>query len=240
MSVPSMLPPSASSLSGELVPAVRTPDAERVLAAVTGLVLCGGRSRRMGADKATLVFDGSRFVDRSVAALASVATRVLLATGARTRFEELRLECVLDEVADAGPLAGLAAGLAAARTRFVAVLACDMPFASGALVAALVERAVRDDLDAAVYRAGSGIEPLCAVYSTDCLDAVRAALLAGERRVNSFWAGAAGSRTLDIRTFDAVELGLGRDADAWVENVNTPDDLARVVARRPRTGRRSA
>lgn len=240
MAVPSMKTSSAASPRAEFVPAAEAADPERLRAAVTGLVLCGGKSRRMGADKATLVFDGSRLVERSVAALSEVSTRVVLASGVRARFGELGLECVLDEVEDAGPLAGLAAGLAAARTRYVAVLACDMPFASGALVAALAKRARRDDLDAAVYRADSGVEPLCAVYSTNCLEAVRDALRAGERRMRSFWTGSVGARALDIRTFDAVELGLEREADVWVENVNTPDDFARVVAQGPRTGRRSA
>ncbi|MCC6407263.1 MAG: molybdenum cofactor guanylyltransferase [Planctomycetes bacterium] len=200
-------------------------------AEVTGVLLCGGKSRRMGVDKTELVLDGRRLIDRAVATLERVASKVLLASGERPRFPELGWECVLDARPDLGPLAGLAAGLAAARTRWVAVLACDMPHAAPELLAALLDRARRDGLDGAVLRTSAGAEPLCAVYSTACVGAARDALERGERRMNSFWGGNDGLRRLQVLAFDAAELGLALDVERQAVNLNTPTDLARERAR---------
>ncbi|MBI5434465.1 MAG: molybdenum cofactor guanylyltransferase [Planctomycetes bacterium] len=200
-------------------------------AEVTGVLLCGGKSRRMGVDKTELVLDGRRLVDRGVATLKRVASDVLLASGESARFPELGCRCVLDARADLGPLAGLAAGLAAARTRWVAVLASDMPHAGPELFEALLARAQRDGLDGAVLQTSAGAEPLCAVYSTACVDAIGDALARGERRMNSFWNGNDGLRRLQVLAFDAAELGLAVDVERQVVNLNTPADLARERAR---------
>lgn len=209
-------------------------------AEVTGLLLCGGKSRRMGEDKAVIELDGRRLIDRAAAALGSVAQRVVLASGAAKRFPELGLECVLDESADAGPLAGLAAGLAAAHTRFVAVLACDMPHAGSEVLDALLARAQHAGLDGAVFQTAGGAEPLCAVYSTACLGAVRDALERGERRMNSFWTGRDGLRQLQVKTFTTAELALAVDAERQAQNLNTPQELAQERARARKNDRRSA
>lgn len=187
----------------------------------------------MGADKAEIVLDGARLIDRAVRALEPLAERVLLASGERERFGELGRECVLDERGGAGPLAGLAAGLAASRTRWIALLACDMPFASSELLGALLERARRQGLDGAVFESSSGPEPLCAIYSVACLGAVRDALERGERRMSSFWSGRDGLRALRVERFGAGELGLDASADRQALNLNTPEELAQARASTP-------
>ena len=86
---------------------------------VSGLVLCGGHSRRMGSDKALLPLGGQRLIDFPLGALAQVAGSTSLAVGSTERYGELGLSQVLDDPAwgDAGPLAGLLAGAMAWRLR---------------------------------------------------------------------------------------------------------------------------
>src|SRR5262245_16634368 len=113
---------------------------------LTGLVLCGGKSRRMGSDKAALAVGGGTLIEHAVAVLSGIAGETLLACGPSERYAELGLPRVLDRRPDSGPLAGLEAGLARARTRWIAALACDMPRADPRVILALLERAIERDL----------------------------------------------------------------------------------------------
>jgi molybdopterin-guanine dinucleotide biosynthesis protein A len=168
----------------------------------------------MGEDKALLEVDGRRLIDAAVEAVRAIAGRVVLATGAESRYEALGFDTARDSLADGGPLVGLLAGLEAARTEWCAVLACDMPRASSEVLAQLLERAAADDLDVCLLENEGGLEPLFGVYRARCIPAVRAALAAGERRMTSFHAG--------------VAVGTVKGASDPALNVNTPDDLQRA------------
>ena len=181
-------------------------------AEVTGVVLCGGRSRRMGADKALLEVGGRRLIDAALDALRPVAGRVVLASGSERRYGELGLEVALDSIENGGPLAGLLAGLEVADTEWCAALACDMPRAAADQLSALLERASADGLDACLLENEGGLEPLFGVYRTSCIPAIRAALAAGERRMVSFHAG------LSVGT-------LRSEGPGPALNVNTPGEL---------------
>lgn len=211
---------------------------------VTALVLCGGASRRMGRDKAAIEVRGRTLVARTADMLAGLASRVLLATGLTQRYPELGLDCVLDADADVGPLAGLAAGLAAATTDWVAVAPCDLPSADARVWELLLERAVAEDLDVVRFRSQRGLEPAVAVLHRRSLGALLRALAAGERKLLSFDAYAAAADDavgLRVGSIDHVEL-----TERWPElsrsdptyNVNTPADLQRVLTNgmRPSSG----
>jgi molybdopterin-guanine dinucleotide biosynthesis protein A len=111
------------------------------------------------------------------------------------------------------------------------VVACDMPHAGADVFDALTVRAKAGGLDGAVLQTANGAEPLCAVYSTACLGAVRDALERGDRRMNSFWSGRDGLRQLQVKTFTAAELALAVDGERHAVNLNTPEDLAQERAR---------
>jgi molybdopterin-guanine dinucleotide biosynthesis protein A len=141
----------------------------------------------------------------------------LLASGSAPRYAELGLECLVDERAGAGPLAGLVTvlerigreGLA-----YACVLACDMPRVSPAVFTALLARARREEADVVLVRTPSGLEPLCGVYHARCLPAVRAALASGARRMDSFHGA--------VRLVTLEERELGCDCG---RNLNTPEDF---------------
>lgn len=184
-----------------------------------GLVVCGGKSRRMGTDKALEDLAGSRLVDRAVASIGSVADEVLLATGSGPRYSELGLECVLDEIKDAGPLAGLVAGLRAAKLRGagrLAVSACDTPRALAEVFQALSKHLESALADAVLLRTQSGLEPLIAIYRVSCLAPAAKALKAGRRRMTSF------HEDLEIDYIDEANFAI----KAPSTNVNTPEELA--------------
>src|ERR671916_2240113 len=91
-------------------------------AVLSGLVLAGGRSRRMGADKAILHVDCERLIDRTVRILQSCCAEVLVASGDGRRLSGLEVSQIADAMADTGPLGGLVAGLQVAAHDLVAVV----------------------------------------------------------------------------------------------------------------------
>ena len=110
--------------------------------------MCGGESARMGFEKALIEVDGEPLVLRVARRLARVADPVLLATGSLGRLGPLGYPEVADERPGAGPLAGLAGGLAASTHELMAAVAVDMPFVSGDLLMLLA--ALHEDEDAVV------------------------------------------------------------------------------------------
>lgn len=193
-------------------------DAEASRLRFLGLVVCGGMSRRMGSDKALLDLAGVRLVERAVAALDGVVAQVVLATGSEERYTELGLPCVLDPVADAGPLAGLVAGLERAAERgadALVVTACDTPRASEAVYRTLAEKWQGSSSDALLLQTKNGQEPLIAIYGPRCADAARRALDAGKRRMTAFHS------ELKISYLDAAQVPVSQPAI----NLNTPEEL---------------
>jgi molybdopterin-guanine dinucleotide biosynthesis protein A len=216
-----MLPPRKHTAARDEQPAP-PPRAD-----VTGVLLCGGKSTRMRADKALLELEGRALIEYPLSVLEQVAQRVVLACGPTPRYAELGLELALDGGADGGPLAGLLAGLEASATEWTAVLACDMPRADAGVLRELLERAERDSLDACLLEIERGTQPMFAVYRRTCLQPVRDALEAGERRMISFHPRQVAGRALRVASLRPS----GACADAAL-NVNTADELRAEAARR--------
>lgn len=194
-------------------------------AEVTGVLLCGGKSERMGRDKALAQFGERALIEYPLSVLRSLAERVVIACGAAPRYAELGCELVLDAEADGGPLAGLAAGLAASRTEWIAVLACDMPRADARILRELLVHARDNQLDACLLEVERGTQPMFAVYRKSCVEPVRAALAAGERRMVAFHAHSLAGRAPRVAGFAIA------DGEACAVNLNTPEDFAREVRR---------
>ncbi len=172
---------------------------------VTGLLLCGGASRRMGKDKALLpalqvpagLGPARDLLGRSAGLLAERCGRVLLATGSGARYSDRGLEVVLDRAAGLGPLAGLEAGLRAATTPWVLAIPCDLPLLDLPALDGLLQAAADGDLPAGVasdlrpdiwhWHGGDQLQPLCCLVRAACADAAGLALDRGRRRVIAFW-----------------------------------------------------
>lgn len=180
--------------------------------AVSALILAGGRATRMGGiDKRSLVIDGLTIFERQCAVLAPRVAEILVS--ARTPVPGFRT--VADAVTGQGPLGGIAAGLAAATTPWVLVVAGDMPFLSGDLIDALLAAAT-PEVDAVGIRVAGLPEPLL------CMLEVAAAAPSVARRL-------AEGRRKASRLLDDGELRVAwiDDPDpAALRNINTPDDLA--------------
>lgn len=198
--------------------------ANRSVSRTLGLVLCGGESRRMGADKALMTLGGMPLIEYAVNAVRGVADEVRLGTGSAPRYATLGLACVLDapDATQAGPLAGLVAGLRAARESgfdALVVCACDTPRVTGALLGHLLAQLQGSTADLVLLGTHKGgqvhPEPLIGAYRISSLSAAEQALSEGQRKMTSFHAG------LEVALVSEHDVPVSEPA----RNLNTPLDL---------------
>ena len=186
---------------------------------VSAAVMAGGKSRRMGRDKAWLELGGRPIIERVIDVLREVADEVVIVAN-DARYGALGLRVVPDRFPEGGALGGIATGVWAATHERVLVAACDMPFLRADVLRLLLSHA--PEADAVVPRVGGEFETLHALYSKACLPAMERALAAGRMRVISFYD--------DVRV-RAVEEDELRTVDPELRsftNVNTPEELAAV------------
>jgi molybdenum cofactor guanylyltransferase len=198
---------------------VRPQDRAPSGAGLAGVILCGGRSLRMGVDKAMLRFEGMTLLERAVARLDDVCDPVLIAPGGTSAKMPGR-QAIADAVPSAGPLSGVVAALRSSPHRLIAVVAVDLPWVEPALIRMLAD--LIGDRDVAVCETVYGVEPLHAVYSTSLLAASEIALAGTDRSLRRLIGTANALRVPESEWRDA---GF---ADTFARNVNTPDDLAEI------------
>src|SRR5689334_15132911 len=184
---------------------------------VEGFILVGGASRRMGRDKALLEFGGQRLLERIALELSGIASAVAL-VGARQPYSSL--ENVPDVHQQWGALGGIHAGLAAAKTDWAAVVACDLPFVTRELFERLATF-VDHTTDAVVpIQADGRPQPVCALYrAADCLPEIEKLVAAGEHTPRALLANV---RTRFVEFAEVQDLP---GAERFFFNVNTPEDL---------------
>jgi molybdenum cofactor guanylyltransferase len=138
------------------------------LAEITGVILAGGRSSRMGRDKAALVLDGRPLIARVVERLRLALGSVIIVGSAGLAALQPGAPIIPDERPGLGPLGGLATALAAAHTEWVFLVACDMPFIQPTLVRHMAAIALAaPEAQAVALRSPGGLEPLHAAYRRD-------------------------------------------------------------------------
>jgi molybdopterin-guanine dinucleotide biosynthesis protein MobB len=179
-------------------------------------LLAGGRSRRMGHDKARADFAGATLIEWLLERVAPAFPSVFVVAKDVARFRDLGVPVVADARAVESPTVGVYTAVAASPSPRTLCLGCDIPFVTTALLLELAQRP--DSFDAVVPRDVGGLQPLCAVYSRRTLAALEQMLDADERRIDLIFER--------VHT-DYVDLADGRFGDPreLFLNVNTPSDL---------------
>lgn len=199
---------------------------------VTVVIQAGGESRRMGRSKATVPFDGRPLICRLVERLAPAADELIITTNEAEnlgflagQYPDLDIKLVSDAFDFRGALPGLFTALQAASNPFVAVVACDMVFASASLVVAESIAMAETDADVVVPVNQHGYEPFHAMYRrSGCLGAVRRALDRGEKRAQSFF----DDDEVTVLEFAQERVLEVEPRGGCFINANTPDELKRL------------
>lgn len=189
---------------------------------VTGVLLAGGRSSRMGRDKALLQIEGTPLFERALSVLASFFPAILIA-GDRPDLARPGVPSLPDRY-PGSPLGGLYTALEAARTEWIFVVPCDLPYPDRALVLTLLT-ADRHRWDAVVPRTSGGFEPLFALYRKTCLPPMRRMLERGKYRIYDFYG--------EVRVHSIGEDELPPGWERALRNVNTPDEFRRETGKLP-------
>jgi molybdopterin-guanine dinucleotide biosynthesis protein A len=192
---------------------------------LTIVIQAGGRSSRMGQDKALMPFLGRPLIARMLARLENLPGERLVITNRPEAYAFLGVRRVGDALPGAGPLGGLYTALMAAETAMVAGLACDLPLISAGLIASQWALLEQEGVDVVIPRSPEGLEPLHAIYRREtCLPAVQAALEAGERKMIA-WLPAVRARVME-----ADEVAQHDPAFHSFLNVNSPEEFGRAEA----------
>jgi molybdopterin-guanine dinucleotide biosynthesis protein A len=191
-----------------------------------GVVLAGGKSARMGAEKAGLRIGGETLLARIVGRLRLALPEVFVV--GPLHLQALTPDAVVfpDDIPDMGPLGGLATALARLAYPRAFVLGCDMPFVEPALVTAMARYSLSFlDADVVALRSSRGLEPLHAVYATSCAQAIRERLSSGQGRS----LGALVER-LRVKELPASELARYDPAGRSAFNANSPEEWREALA----------
>lgn len=187
---------------------------------ITGIILAGGESQRLGRNKALLELRGRSLLARVVARVRPLCTEVIVVGGPGVVAQVQRTRCVADIYPGHGALGGIHAGLQAARTEYNLVVACDMPFLNPDLVRYMIERL--EGYDVVIPRLGGLSEPLHAIYSRNCLGPIEQILTQGGGRIISFFP------QVRLRYIEASEVDRFDPLHRSFFNINTAEDWRRA------------
>jgi molybdopterin-guanine dinucleotide biosynthesis protein A len=194
--------------------------------AITVVIQAGGMSARMGEDKALKPFLGRPLIQRVINRVMPIADELIVTTNRPADYEFLGLRLVPDLKPGRGALGGLYTAIASATFPLVAVVACDMPFASSMLFEGARRLMVEEEADVVIAMSDEGYEPIHALYRREtCLPAIESAIDADQWKVIS-WFPKVKVRTLtpdEVRSFDPSGLCF------W--NLNTPEEFAEAEKR---------
>lgn len=187
------------------------------LDSVEGSVLAGGKSTRMGSDKATIMFDGKLFIENIISVMKRnfSLVNVISSNPEHKTLSGVKVYPDLEE--GRGPLGGILTALYYSKAPFVFCSACDMPFLSTEIINLLVNE--RLGWDVVVPKVNGRLHPLCGVYNKSCIPIITAEINSGELKIINFYKKVR-VKILSENFFeqvDSLELSLS--------NINTPKDL---------------
>ena len=151
---------------------------------VTGIILAGGKSSRMGQDKGLLDLGGRKLVEIAAANLSQICSGIIISSN-NSVYQQFGYRVIPDVHKDIGPMGGLFSALSASKTRFNIVLSVDLPFVNKALLEYLLGKA--EGYEAVVPVSGKGFyEPLCAVYNCSVLPVIERCIGNREYKMHHF------------------------------------------------------
>jgi molybdopterin-guanine dinucleotide biosynthesis protein A len=186
---------------------------------VTGVLLAGGKSRRMGEDKRYLVVGEQTLLERGLAVLCSIFQEVLVVIAQDSPPLDVDARVVRDLVPDCSSLGGLYTGLTEATTPYIFVVGCDMPFLDPVVIAQFMSR--RATADIVMAKLDARLHPMHALYGKRCLPALEQMIQARQFKIQEI----VSQSSLRVQYVTEAELLTIDPSWRSFQNVNTPSDL---------------
>ena len=184
---------------------------------ITGVILAGGQSSRMGQNKALMSLGGKRLVDRAVEVMRSVFDDLLMVTNTPDVYADLGVPMVRDVWPEKGSLGGVYSAIYHVATPYCLAVACDMPFLRAAVLRYLITQMA--DYDVVVPDVLGELQTLHAIYSKACLQPIERRLAENRLRIVGFFPD------VRVRTVTASELEPYDPELLAFQNLNTPEEF---------------
>ena len=182
---------------------------------LTGILLCGGKSSRMGKEKGVCKLHNKSLIEYGVGALGKVIENIILGTD-KSEFEYLGYPMVKDEFVGIGPLSGIYSCLKASTTDDNFILSCDMPLVTEELIRFIINN--KEKYDAVIPMFNNFPEPLCAYYHKNIVPEIEKSIEDGVYKIQEV---AKGLNTKYLNIDPSVDFF----DDHLFYNINTPDEL---------------
>ncbi len=189
-----------------------------VKSSVSGFIQAGGKSQRMGQNKALMLLAGHKLIEYPIKALSNVVSQLAIITNEPESYSDLNIDCYPDIWPGSGPLAGIYAALYHSKTDYILTLACDMPLVSTELLELLIEKGesyqicVPKDFQ-------QQLQPLCAMYHKSCQTEIQQ-LIEKKQYAPKALFPLVKTRILEFE----ILSGLANSKEVF-RNINTPEDF---------------
>lgn len=187
---------------------------------ISGLILTGGKSSRMGTNKALLLLGKINAITRIVEIAKTNCAQIVLATNEPEKYQFLALPCVKDVYKGKGPLGGLHSGLSAIETDWVLVFPCDLPLISVEYIQPLLEAEVKYDI--VIYESAGRLHPLFGRYNRRILPRITDCLEAERLKIQEFF------HPLQVKILQAESYHFSVSPEICFMNMNTQADYENV------------
>jgi molybdopterin-guanine dinucleotide biosynthesis protein A len=188
---------------------------------MTGIILAGGESRRMGTDKALLDINGRPLIEHILEVFAGLFRKTIIVTNTPDRYRMYGVELTSDVLDIRGPLTGIYSGLLRSDEEYSFVAACDMPFLNARLISYMGE--VAAGYDAVVPQFNGFLEPLHAVYRRGILPAIETQVRKQDRRIRGIF------DYIQVRYVTEEEIARFDPQKRSFRNLNTPKEYKEAV-----------
>ena len=193
----------------------------RFIEGVTGIILAGGKSSRFGSNKALAKFKGIPLIERATGVLSRIFENLMIITNSPLEYSYLKIPLYQDIVKGLGPVGGIYTGLDALADDWAFFCACDMPFINEGLVRYIT--GIRNGFDAVVPKVDWKIEPLHALYSKNCLPAMKELIYKKEyQTIKAF-------SNMNVRFVEEEEIKTHDPRLKTFLNVNKQDELEKIT-----------
>ncbi|MBC3759653.1 molybdenum cofactor guanylyltransferase [Hyunsoonleella sp. SJ7] len=179
---------------------------------ITGIILAGGKSSRMGTDKGLLKLNGKYFVQYSIDALKPLVSEILIVSD-NTDYDAFGLKRVEDRIKDAGPVSGIYSGLEASKTDYNLVLSCDIPMISNKVLKLLVH-AIDNTSEIIQAESDGKSMPLIAIYRSAVKNKFYDLLQQDERRLR-----------VAVKSCNYKNVAVDENDAKTTANINTKEDF---------------
>lgn len=187
---------------------------------MNAIILAGGKNERMAKEKAFLKLEGKSIIEIVIEKVQPLFEEVIVVTNFPKKYKHLKVRIVKDTIPHCGPLGGLYSGLKESKSHYNFVTGCDMPFLKILLIKHLIDNCRGNDIT--IPKFDGFLEPLCAIYSKNCLKSIKEELNKNNLTIRSFFNKV---RVKYIPKKDLLRFDL--DLISFF-NINTPKDIAKA------------